>query len=371
MKALKTLAISACMLVSAAVMAQTGQQDIRVLVDGDEIRFGDQQPIEKEGRILVPLRGVFQRLGATVNWDPSTQTITARRDGTRVKITIGQLDAAVDGQSTQMDVPATLIYGVTMVPLRFVSEALGAYVGWDQANREVDIKSSPNYRIPRRQVQEPPPTPPPVVTPPTPPPVVVPPPRIEVRPLRVVRTFGEMTADTVIPLTLDTYLSSKDSKPGDPFVATLDTRGADRYMDLPRGTQAYGTVVYVKRQHRRDPGVIQLRFDHLVLPSGRNLPVDGRLTSLDDLNVMRHGDGRLTAKESQRNDVSVFIAYGPQSSLIVALPTERPLQDRTVSGMLATTLDANQRSRLAHDLDLHRGTPMGLRLYESLIIPRD
>jgi len=369
----KTIAASAFMIASVAAFAQgdqftrSDQDPIRVVVDGQRVHFGDMQPREINGRVMVPLRGVFEKMGAHVDWDPSTETVTAFKQGARVRIAIGQLDAAVNGQSIRMDVPAKLMDGVTMVPLRFISEALGAYVGWDQVGKEVDITSSRDYHIPRHDV--PPVTPPPVVI--TPPPVIVTPPPVEQRPLRIIRTYDEIKADTVIPLVLETRLSSRDSKPGDSFTARLETQGDHNYMNLPVGTKAYGTVTYVKRQHRRTPGVVELHFDHFMLPSGRSLPINGRLYGLDDASVSRTADGVLIAAREQRNDTMVFVAYDNHESLIVALPTQRPLRDAEMTSLLGQSLEKSQHNRLARDAELREGTPMGLRLYGSLIIPRD
>ncbi len=121
---------------SIAAMAQNYQQPVRVVIDGDLVQFNGEQPSEADGRVLVPLRGVFEKLGARVNWDPSNQTITARKNGVRVRLTIGELDASINGHDKRMDIAATLSGGATMVPLRFVSEALGAFVTWDQDNHE-------------------------------------------------------------------------------------------------------------------------------------------------------------------------------------------------------------------------------------------
>jgi len=370
----KTIATTAFVIASVAAFAQGDQllrgdqEPIRVVVDGQRVHFGDMQPREINGRVMVPLRGVFEKMGAHVDWDPASETVTAFKEGSRVKITIGQLDASVNGQSLRLDVPAKLMDGVTMVPLRFITEALGGYVGWDQVGREVDITSSRDYHIPRKET--PPPTAPPVIV--TPPPVVTtPPPVIDRRPLRIVRTYDEIKADSVIPLVLETHLSSRDSKPGDPFTARLETRGDHGYMNLPAGTQVYGTVTYVKRQHRRTPGVVELRFDHMTLPNGRNLPINGRLCSLDNASVTRSENGELIAAKEQRNNTVVFVAYDNHESLIVALPTERPLRDSEMTTLLGQALETHQHNRLARDADLREGTPMGLRLYGSLVIPRD
>src|SRR5262249_21594337 len=96
------------------------------------------------GRVLVPLRGVFNRLGAIVTWDPGSQTVMAARGDTSIVLRIGDTQAHINGQPTLMDVPALLVGGRTMVPLRFISQALGSQVSWDAASSTVQIASQPS-----------------------------------------------------------------------------------------------------------------------------------------------------------------------------------------------------------------------------------
>jgi len=90
---------------------------------------------------LVPLRAIFQALGATVNWDGATQTVTAAKGQTSVKLQIGSQTAYVNGRVVTLQVPGRIIQGNTMVPLRFVSEALGASVQWNGAAQTITIVS--------------------------------------------------------------------------------------------------------------------------------------------------------------------------------------------------------------------------------------
>jgi hypothetical protein len=153
--------------------AQTGP--IRVLVNGEEARF-DVPPVEIGGRLLVPLRGVFERLGANVRWEPAAQRITATTSAKTIELVVGQRDAAVDGKPVVMDVPPMVIQGRTMVPLRFVSEALGAFVQWQAATRTVSITlpvaepAPPGYRATPAAPTPAQPTPAPTPAQPTPPP---------------------------------------------------------------------------------------------------------------------------------------------------------------------------------------------------------
>lgn len=121
--------------------AQTAAPYVGVFVDGAPVAF-DQPPVIVNGRVLVPLRGVFERLGATVAWDPASQTVLAQSGATSVSLRIGSPQASVNGQPQMLDVPAMLIGGRTLVPLRFVSQALGAGVTWNAVSSTVQITSS-------------------------------------------------------------------------------------------------------------------------------------------------------------------------------------------------------------------------------------
>ncbi|MED1665028.1 copper amine oxidase N-terminal domain-containing protein [Brevibacillus laterosporus] len=116
-------------------------KDIVIFIDG-ELQVFKKAPVEINGRTLVPLRAIFEALGARVDWDEATQTVTAMKDGTTIKLTIGSKVAYKNGKKLNLDVPAQLFNGdTTMVPIRFVSEALGAKVTWDGYSNAVIISN--------------------------------------------------------------------------------------------------------------------------------------------------------------------------------------------------------------------------------------
>lgn len=119
---------------------QDDGDNIRVLVNGDPVRFPDQQPMMDGDRVTVPLRGVFAHLGADVMWDQDRNIVVARSGGHRIMLPIGQTEARVDGQTIHLDQPAQVVNGRAMVPLRFLSESLGATVDWRSSTNTVDIK---------------------------------------------------------------------------------------------------------------------------------------------------------------------------------------------------------------------------------------
>ena len=120
------------------VQAQT-PNEIHVVIDGVPVVFEDQRPINVDGRILVPARGVFQALGFYVSWDRVTRQATLTRDADTLIITIDNARFTNNGTAHQLDVPAQLMGGRTMIPLRFPIESIGYSIGWNRHTRTVSI----------------------------------------------------------------------------------------------------------------------------------------------------------------------------------------------------------------------------------------
>jgi len=113
---------------------------IRVVVNGTKINFPDAEPfIDENSRTQVPIRFVGEALGANVSWDGSTKRVTITLNGKKVVLQIGNKNYEVNGQQKQMDTVALLKESRTFVPVRFVSEALGATVKWNANIRTVYI----------------------------------------------------------------------------------------------------------------------------------------------------------------------------------------------------------------------------------------
>ncbi|WP_241745279.1 copper amine oxidase N-terminal domain-containing protein [Lysinibacillus sphaericus] len=118
---------------------------ITITVDGVQLKT-DQPPAMIQGRVMLPLRAIFEALGANVNWDSRSQTVTGYKGDTTVVLKMKSKVATIDGQSVTLDVPAQILRGRTMVPVRFVSEALGQEVDWNSKNQTVTIISdTPSY----------------------------------------------------------------------------------------------------------------------------------------------------------------------------------------------------------------------------------
>lgn len=114
---------------------------ISVYINGQKQSY-TQPPIIKNNSTLVPLRGIFESLGSTVDWNGSTRTVTAVKENTKVILSIGSTNPTINGIEKSISTPAQIINSSTMVPLRFVSEALGAKVNWDGAARSVVISAN-------------------------------------------------------------------------------------------------------------------------------------------------------------------------------------------------------------------------------------
>lgn len=98
--------------------------------------------IVQDNRTLVPLRGIFEELGATVTWNAETKVVKAVRGKDEIILTVGSKHTNVNGRNTVIDVPAQVFDGRTFVPLRFVSESLGASVNWDPVKMVAGISSN-------------------------------------------------------------------------------------------------------------------------------------------------------------------------------------------------------------------------------------
>jgi hypothetical protein len=118
------------------------------------------------GTILIPLRSMFEQMGATVSYDGSSKTATVSKAGAEVKVTIGKPEVLINGESRPLDVPPIIYQGDVLVPVRVISEGMGAYVQWVPDRRLVVVRYIPATPPPT----EAPPPPAPVETAPPPPP---------------------------------------------------------------------------------------------------------------------------------------------------------------------------------------------------------
>src|SRR5688500_11409915 len=104
---------------------------INVDVNGHPVHFTGAQPAHVGGRVFIPLRAVAENLGAQVSWDAASRTVHGSRDGRSFTLPLNKATAFVNGRAVRLDAPARSLAGRTVVPLRFVAEALGAEVAWN------------------------------------------------------------------------------------------------------------------------------------------------------------------------------------------------------------------------------------------------
>lgn len=129
-----------CMLMGMSAMAYENEI-VEVYLDGEIVEF-DVKPQIIGGRTMVPLRAVFEKMGATVEWDDPTRTVTAVKGDTTVVSTIGSNVMYINGVESQMDVAPILLDTRTLAPARFVAEAFGGKVLWSDKKRQAYIFST-------------------------------------------------------------------------------------------------------------------------------------------------------------------------------------------------------------------------------------
>lgn len=142
------VAIAATLALTAATTAAVVAQSVSVTLNGSPVNL-DPAPQERAGRVFVPLRGIFERLGASVVY--ANGTINAQGNGRSVSLHIGSTQATVNGQPASLDVAPFIIGASTYVPLRFVSQALGASVNYDGTNRIVALSNGGSGGPPPQQ----------------------------------------------------------------------------------------------------------------------------------------------------------------------------------------------------------------------------
>ena len=147
-RTLSALGATALLAALIAVPA-TAAGPVTVQLNGNTLNL-NPAPTERAGRVFVPLRGVFENLGAAVVYENGTINATGR--GHSVSLHIGSQQATVDGQPQTLDVAPFIIGASTYVPLRFVSQALGASVNYDGANNIVAITAGGAMQAPPNQV---------------------------------------------------------------------------------------------------------------------------------------------------------------------------------------------------------------------------
>jgi len=310
----------------------TAQAATTVQVNGQALRTS-VPPVQMNGRTLVPMRDIFQALGATVQWHQANQDITATRGGTNIWLQLGNRVAMVNGQRRTLD-QAPLIYrGSTLVPLRFVSEALGANVNWNNQLQMVSIDTGGYTGSSGQQVAG--------------------------------ARYITVPAGAVVPVTLDQDLSSANANRGDVFTATVKSATAGD-SEFPPGTKLQGVVSDVVRKDNDRAGALDLSFNQVVLPDGSRYDVRGSLTAMDNDSVTHPAPGRIMAKpKTGKNDNTKDILIGAGAGFLIGKVLLKQ------NSILSAALGAlggyiygkrNDNDTKVADVSVGRGTELGVRL---------
>ncbi len=314
-------------------------------------------PVKMQNRTVVPMRDIFEALGATVDWNPATMGITAQKDATTVNLAINNRRAYVNGREVTLDQPATLLRGRTMVPLRFVSEAMGAQVGWNEAHQLVSIDTPMGSVVNTGSpIAQNPPMPAPATN--------LPPTGTQVASARYI----SIPAASVVPVSLDQGLSSATSRVGDTFTASvISQRIGD--SEFPPGTKIEGMIVESRARQGDNPGVLDLDFRSALLPTGERIPLNGNLVALDNQSVIS-SNGRIVAQASKgqsNGDKLKIVGIGAGAGFILGKVLDTNSTITTVLGAAGGYLySRSQDKKKAADAMLAQNTKLGVRLASAL-----
>ncbi|WP_165763809.1 copper amine oxidase N-terminal domain-containing protein [Halalkalibacter urbisdiaboli] len=132
----------ACMLMAVSpVQAATANTKVNIVVDEKQLSL-DVAPYIENNRVLVPVRGVFEKLGLGVSWDQKNRKAVVTGEGTDIELKLGSKNVTVNGKAKAIDVPVTMKDNRLFIPLRFVAENSGVFVKWNQASKTVQLKTN-------------------------------------------------------------------------------------------------------------------------------------------------------------------------------------------------------------------------------------
>ena len=169
---------------------------------------------------------------------------------------------------------------------------------------------------------------------------------------------------TVIPVTLNTELSSSQAQKGDAFTAAVDTTKT-AYDNIMRGATVNGVVREATAQSGDAPGTLDLAFTRLTLSDGRSFAINGAPTSLDTKSLASRSDGVLVAKNTKKDEHLTYAGYGAGAGLLVGLLANHKLkiEDVLLGGLAGYAAGSVLQGKTqVHDVDLKPGTPMGVLL---------
>ncbi|MDR2182792.1 MAG: hypothetical protein LBE55_01325 [Clostridiales bacterium] len=141
LSAILALVLAAGIFMPASLRANEIGVSVSVIINGRPVAFESQGPINIDGHMLVPARAVFQALGFAVEWDGAARTSTLTRGGDTIIITADSAVFAINGENRELDVPAQIINGTMMLPIRTVAESAGYVVSFNAETNTVGIAS--------------------------------------------------------------------------------------------------------------------------------------------------------------------------------------------------------------------------------------
>ena len=141
MKKIISLLLVVGLVLSSATLTFANENEISVYVEGQKVSF-DVPPQTINDRTMVPIRAIFEVMGATVNWDNATQTAICTKDNTVVKMTLKSKIEYINDVPYEMDVAPVIVDNRTLAPARYVAEAFGYFVNWDGNTKSVLINKT-------------------------------------------------------------------------------------------------------------------------------------------------------------------------------------------------------------------------------------
>ena len=341
MKIITTTGISILALsvgLGVVAQAQSGPAP-QITVNGQILRT-ESGAFTQNGRVLVPMRDIFESLGAQVNYNNLSREIAAQRGTTIVRMTLGSNQATVNNVPVVLQSAAQSFGGRTYVPLRFVSEAMGASVNFNAPQQLVSITGQ-GYTGGNGTV--------------------------------LAGNNGgaqvggisqiSVPANSVVKVTLDQTISSADASVGQPISATvISQQNGD--SEFPAGTKITGEVVGVTPKEGNTPGMLDLRWSRAILPGNQAVSLDGTLIGLDNDSVQTVG-GRIEAKGNGKSskDTLKVVGIGAGAGFLLGRVLK---QNSTLSAVLGAAggylYDKSKNKGKSADARLAAGTELGVRL---------
>jgi len=315
----------------------------QITVNGQVLRT-ESGAFTQNGRVLVPMRDIFESLGAQVNYNNLSREIAAQRGTTTVRMTLGSRRASVNNVPVMLQSTAKSFGGRTYVPLRFVSEALGAQVNYNAAQQIVAISGqgySGNGSVYASN-----------------------PGRTQIGGMSQI----SVPQNAVVRVRLDQEVSSATAYVGQPISATVvSEQNGD--SEFPSGTKLTGEVVAVSKKRGNTPGMLDLRWSRAILPGNQAVSLDGTLIGLDNDSVQQVGSGRIEAKGNGKSskDTLKVVGIGAGAGFLLGRVLK---QNSTLSAVLGAAggylYDKSKNKGKSADARLAAGTELGIRLRNNV-----